>query len=651
MSTSPRKEERRISTEHIVLSYCKGHLLYLIFRDVIDEDMPPLAGDFTIVDRARPVPVLDLKLLQNDGCSVVVLQLKDRIRSGHEIGILYKPTQWLMCWQDSGDEIGVFEQSVFPEGHNAVDLSKYGEPGFEDLEEQHGNQEINSPGENSVVNAAELGYVCDFRIQVNFNPGVDASRPPSLDDFRAEMHDRWLKLTSVKYFHVERGVASSIILALSEPMEVGSVIHLAYKSPTQCLATMNGQAIAPFSLEAVVAESPQSFIDDHASSQATKSSNQNSTRASHGSSSSLGKVATLHADTSRDLKSDDINGIVDADLDVDDLPLLDAVVDDSELVSGSGKLGDKRNDKSSNAANDEALAGAKEKGQETGKPAGSVAPAAPLVRDPLKEQTKESEQATPSSESEDDKKEVKIIGQRIDYSTITPSMPGGIANPSATYVKEEKVPNAPKEATALEKALTKGLYVAPIAIFAWVLLVVVVYGGYMIFGSGGASDAAPQAIAHQQGSSQQAQSPAQAGQTQQCEVTAEDGGVYKGECVNGVFEGHGVFTWPSGNKYDGTWKNGKQHGVGKLMYNNGAVYTGEFANGVEHGGGLMRWPNGSSYQGGYDKGIFHGQGEYKSVDGTRYVGRFERGMMTQEGTCFMKNGNQEQGPCGQGGRR
>ena len=27
-------------------------------------------------------------------------------------------------------------------------------------------------------------------------------------------------------------------------------------------------------------------------------------------------------------------------------------------------------------------------------------------------------------------------------------------------------------------------------------------------------------------------------------------------------EGAGVFTWPDGRKYDGEWKNDKQHGVG-----------------------------------------------------------------------------------------
>src|SRR5690606_17650578 len=128
MSIAPRTEERRISTDNIVLSYCRGNQLYLIFREAIDPDMAPVPGDFTVVDRARPVVVLGLDVLQGEDSSTLVLLLKDRIRPGHEIGIRYKPTQWFMCWLESGDAVDPFEQSVFPEGQNATDLSKFGDP-------------------------------------------------------------------------------------------------------------------------------------------------------------------------------------------------------------------------------------------------------------------------------------------------------------------------------------------------------------------------------------------------------------------------------------------------------------------------------------------------------------------------------------------
>ncbi|VUD68940.1 hypothetical protein TDB9533_04300 [Thalassocella blandensis] len=636
MSTAPRKEERRISSENIVLSYCKGNLLYLIFREAIDEDMPPLPGDFTIIDRARPVPIVDLQMLQAEDTSIVVLQLKDRIRPGHETGVRYKPTLWLMCWQESGEEVGVFEQSVFPEGHNAVDLSKFGEHEFEDIEPDD-DIAASSQADTAKACKAELGYVCDFRIQVKFTPGVDTSSAPNIDDFRAEMHDRWLKITSVKFFHVEHGVASDIILALSEPMDVGSVVNLAYKSPNKTLVTPEGNPVASFNLSAKVGESPQSFIkggetathlDDDIPGTAGPSTVETS------------NIAQLRLDEHRPAEPE-------ISLD-DDLPVLDMVVEEDELtppsrpedVDTKAKSQDARS-----AANDEdeALQEARARSQKQ-----------------QADQQQNQQKKTPAPEEKaPEEKEVKIVGQKIDYSSITPSIPGGLVKPNAKAQKVEgvsddtsaKAVKAPKLNAALEKAITKSLYVAPIAIFAWVFLVVVVYAGYMIFGYSNSSIAKPELMAGQQESTSQPAQQAQAGGKQTCDVTAEDGGHYTGECVNGVFEGHGVFTWPSGNKYDGMWKNGKQHGVGKLMYNNGAVYTGEFAEGVEHGGGLMRWPNGSSYQGGYDKGIFHGQGEYKSIDGTRYVGRFERGMMTQEGTCFMKNGNQTQGPCGQGGRR
>ena len=44
-------------------------------------------------------------------------------------------------------------------------------------------------------------------------------------------------------------------------------------------------------------------------------------------------------------------------------------------------------------------------------------------------------------------------------------------------------------------------------------------------------------------------------------------------------EGQGVFTWPDGRKYDGHWKNGKQHGKGVYHSSKGEIKMGEWAEG------------------------------------------------------------------------
>jgi len=37
-------------------------------------------------------------------------------------------------------------------------------------------------------------------------------------------------------------------------------------------------------------------------------------------------------------------------------------------------------------------------------------------------------------------------------------------------------------------------------------------------------------------------------------------------------EGYGIFTWASGKRFEGVWKNGKQEGNGVYYYLNGEKY-------------------------------------------------------------------------------
>ena len=46
-------------------------------------------------------------------------------------------------------------------------------------------------------------------------------------------------------------------------------------------------------------------------------------------------------------------------------------------------------------------------------------------------------------------------------------------------------------------------------------------------------------------------------------TTYDDGRVYTGQRNGrGKIEGNGLMTWPNGDRYDGQWKKGMQHGNG-----------------------------------------------------------------------------------------
>jgi hypothetical protein len=48
-------------------------------------------------------------------------------------------------------------------------------------------------------------------------------------------------------------------------------------------------------------------------------------------------------------------------------------------------------------------------------------------------------------------------------------------------------------------------------------------------------------------------------------------------------EGHGVLTYVNGERYEGQWKDDKEHGKGTRTYINGDRYVGEWAEAMKHG--------------------------------------------------------------------
>ena len=77
----------------------------------------------------------------------------------------------------------------------------------------------------------------------------------------------------------------------------------------------------------------------------------------------------------------------------------------------------------------------------------------------------------------------------------------------------------------------------------------------------------------------------------------------KGNCNNGS----GTFTWPNGDKFVGTFKNGKGS-QGTFFWADGRIYIGTMKDGVLTGEGTFTIPKGIVYVGEFKNGMMHGQG-------------------------------------------
>lgn len=72
-----------------------------------------------------------------------------------------------------------------------------------------------------------------------------------------------------------------------------------------------------------------------------------------------------------------------------------------------------------------------------------------------------------------------------------------------------------------------------------------------------------------------------------------------------------------GDRYEGDYKEGWFHGLGKLQMENGIIYEGEFVKGQFHGEGKLLYPNGGYYKAQWDEGKMV-SGEYFFKDNLRY---------------------------------
>lgn len=73
--------------------------------------------------------------------------------------------------------------------------------------------------------------------------------------------------------------------------------------------------------------------------------------------------------------------------------------------------------------------------------------------------------------------------------------------------------------------------------------------------------------------------------TGDCHMVYQDGSEYRGNLIDGVKNGRGLFVWPkeagdskSGHTYIGQWKDGKMHGKGRFLHCHEFVLEPTFVN-------------------------------------------------------------------------
>ena len=89
----------------------------------------------------------------------------------------------------------------------------------------------------------------------------------------------------------------------------------------------------------------------------------------------------------------------------------------------------------------------------------------------------------------------------------------------------------------------------------------------------------------------------------------------------------GTYTFASGNKYAGQWKNGVSHGQGTFTYVSGSKHIGKYKDGYRNGDGTYTYASGNKYVGEFKDDKKNGYGVYTWADGKTKEGIWEFGRL------------------------
>ncbi|MEO0723679.1 MAG: caspase family protein [Bacteroidota bacterium] len=135
-----------------------------------------------------------------------------------------------------------------------------------------------------------------------------------------------------------------------------------------------------------------------------------------------------------------------------------------------------------------------------------------------------------------------------------------------------------------------------------------------------------------------------------------DGSRYEGSFLQGQPHGNGIFYYPNGDRYDGEFAYGLPHGSGKRSYANGQILRGDWVEGgylkpttaetrkgclqgdCNNGFGIYRFQQGDRYEGTFVNGKPEGHGIVLYQNGDRYEGEMQEGAFTGFGTYYEQTG-------------
>jgi hypothetical protein len=83
------------------------------------------------------------------------------------------------------------------------------------------------------------------------------------------------------------------------------------------------------------------------------------------------------------------------------------------------------------------------------------------------------------------------------------------------------------------------------------------------------------------------------------------------------------YTFSSGAKYVGEWKDHRKNGQGTLTFANGNKYVGQWKSDKRHGRGAFTFANGEKYVGEYKNNKRHGRGTFTHISGMVEEGIWE----------------------------
>lgn len=123
--------------------------------------------------------------------------------------------------------------------------------------------------------------------------------------------------------------------------------------------------------------------------------------------------------------------------------------------------------------------------------------------------------------------------------------------------------------------------------------------------------------------------------------------IYEGEWVDGHMEGNGTYKFFDGKRrynaeYEGSFKDSKFNGLGKMTYANNQVFYGNWDNGNRNGYGQLGFPDGRFISGTWHDDILT-EGLCLETDCSRYAGHFADGAFSGKGIYIDTEGNISQG--------